>query len=464
MAHEVALEKQSFRGVWWVPGSDRKVAGILEYTPEDGAQLNLIGSLEEEDWPHEPPSRTPRSYPLILGKSFEAPRLTLESCRQASFHSGAQTFQGLRAERVYVGEHLEAPDEFRFSVAGLRLHHLADWTGVTGLRSEWGDPSSGDAFDYRISFRELEDACANVYGAAICLTFSPQSSSNRHSERLDERVAFRIEVGEPLPYDTWAEVYFKPLQDLLALSTDRPCPTQSLSLYRPNGQGGAGTLVHLLSQPPASGHTDASRPLLPPEVLFMLPAVRDRFDPFLQSWFALRDRLGFAADVYFSTAFGRQLYLENDFWNIAQAAELSHRNLYDGQVIPEDEFRSVRNRIADAIPEPSYEFIRTKLSYANEPTFHERLLDLVGRAGGAVKRLVPDADAFARKVKNTRNYITHGNKRLEKKAASDEELYYLSRKLGFVILANYLQWLDFPPNEIAAMFQRNRRFVHLVAQ
>jgi hypothetical protein len=91
---------------------------------------------------------------------------------------------------------------------------------VTGLRSEWGDPSSGDAFDYRISFRELEDACANVYGAAICLTFSPQSSSNRHSERLDERVAFRIEVGEPLPYDTWAEVYFKPLQDLLALSTD----------------------------------------------------------------------------------------------------------------------------------------------------------------------------------------------------------------------------------------------------
>jgi hypothetical protein len=239
---------------------------------------------------------------------------------------------------------------------------------------------------------------------------------------------------------------------------------ESFTLFRPDLDGGRGTLVHVLAQPPDSSHADAARPLLPTEVMFMLPAVRDRFDPFLGSWFALRDRLGFAGDMYFSTVFGRQFYLENYFWNIAQAAELSHRYLYGGEVIPADEFRAVQGRISEAVPESRYEFVRTRLSYANEPSFHDRLLDLVRRAGDAVGRLIPDGDAFVRRVKNTRNYITHGDERLRRKTASDEELYYLSSKLGFVLLVNYLQWLDFGPDEIAAMVQRNRRFVHLLTR
>jgi ApeA-like protein/HEPN superfamily Apea-like protein len=464
MARRLTVEKQSFRGVWWVPGSDRKVAGILDYSPEDGAQLNLVGSMEEGDWPHEPPGQTTRSYPVILGRASEAPRLTLEACREVSLRSGAQVFQTLRAERTYVGAHLQAPDEFRFPVAGVGIRHLAEWTGVTGLRSEWGDPSSGDEFDYRINYRKPEDVCAPVPGATVCLAFSPETASARHREILEERVAFRIDAERPLHSDEWADLYVKPLKDLLALSTDRPCPMESFSLFRPDLDGGSGTLVHVLAQPPDSSRADAARPLLPTEVMFMLPPVRDRFDPFLGSWFALRGRLGFAGDMYFSTVFGRQLYLENYFWNIAQAAELSHRYLYGGGVIPADEFRAVRDRISEAVPESRYEFVRTRLSYANEPSFHDRLLDLVRRAGDAVDRLIPDAGAFVRKVKNTRNYLTHGDERLKRKTASDEELYYLSNKLGFVLLVNYLQWLDFGPDEIAAMVQRNRRFVHLLTQ
>ena len=34
------------RGQWWLPGrADRKIPGILTFSPEDGAELSLFGSL-----------------------------------------------------------------------------------------------------------------------------------------------------------------------------------------------------------------------------------------------------------------------------------------------------------------------------------------------------------------------------------------------------------------------------------
>ncbi len=40
-------EKFEYQGYWWLPSADEeKVPGILKFDPEDGASLDLLGSLK----------------------------------------------------------------------------------------------------------------------------------------------------------------------------------------------------------------------------------------------------------------------------------------------------------------------------------------------------------------------------------------------------------------------------------
>src|SRR5438445_10444812 len=77
-ANGMLLESVAHKGSWWVAGSDQRVPGVLEYSPERGTRLTLNGTFE---------SKTFRSFggaevrhEIILGTTSLGKHITMVDC------------------------------------------------------------------------------------------------------------------------------------------------------------------------------------------------------------------------------------------------------------------------------------------------------------------------------------------------------------------------------------------------
>lgn len=80
-------EKFEYQGYWWLPSADEeKVPGILKFDPEDGASLDLLGSLKGLKGVIDP-----LEPEIILGLSADGKLITLQDCGkpQATWYSEA---------------------------------------------------------------------------------------------------------------------------------------------------------------------------------------------------------------------------------------------------------------------------------------------------------------------------------------------------------------------------------------
>jgi ApeA-like protein len=89
------LEPFEHRGLWWLPEiPDRKVAGVLSFSQDEGAALELIGQLPRPHSDSDPESGEvtisagllPRER--IVGVSADGKSFTLETCRATGWGLG----------------------------------------------------------------------------------------------------------------------------------------------------------------------------------------------------------------------------------------------------------------------------------------------------------------------------------------------------------------------------------------
>ena len=152
-------EKFRYKGHWWLPGAgENGVPGIVEFEPDRGTTLDLMGSLKGLEGivdPIEPE--------VILGLSSDGKLLTLKDC--------AKTLGNLR-----FGEHFEAfwqgfseiflrkPQD----IASFRGAYLAGATWRSGLCS-LATPrrSAGVRFSGRAGVQWRAQGCARHHSATL---------------------------------------------------------------------------------------------------------------------------------------------------------------------------------------------------------------------------------------------------------------------------------------------------------
>ena len=150
---ERKVEMASFEvgGDWWLPGrEDRKMPGILSFSPEKGGELRVIGGalLElEEVAPREPLEGggfsitatedaidQANSYDRILGEA-EGKCYTLERClgvhRAGGFLRSYR--QVIHVERIYVGIRFDEGEVAGGDGVLCEFRGLAEWVGRTGI-------------------------------------------------------------------------------------------------------------------------------------------------------------------------------------------------------------------------------------------------------------------------------------------------------------------------------------------
>jgi len=296
---------------------------------------------------------------------------------------------------LLVGIWLDQPEEACFDRIIVDVDNLLGWSGLTGFRNEDEDD--------RIQCRwyQQQSLAAQIGQTSVRVSIGSWEVgtklwADRTEQSIQESASFAVDVPEMQSADALIREWVKPLQDLLTLATGQACGVHRIALRsRQRGNNTAITQrptdVQVYLQPVYRSRADESA--MPPER--MLFTLRDmQFSDVLPSWLAVSRQLSPAPEMILGLRYIDRSFVENRLITAVAAAEALHRRLLpENTYVGDTEFEQIRSAVLDAIPEAHRAWLRGRVR--NEPSFKERLMQLVERLGAELVR-VPAKSVIAR--------------------------------------------------------------------
>lgn len=447
-------------GHWWLPGdSDRKVPGVLRYSPDDGLTLSLIGAFEDRIISRPVPGVTlvhdgSRTWDVIHGAA-EQREITLLGCVPSSSKRtpGARVRspdkQTVEATAAVVGAHVSGEDDAAFSAVEIAVEELSLWAASPVFEGSLGVSDGKIDGTASISVKPAETQSVVVDGTEFRL-------QHRHTPPLfDQRkggtvgcmrdTAFvRVVPAEPFSVGGVWEVASL-IQDLIALATHRAAGVIWLRLQvaethsaLPDGRPAPRRSADVLYSPVALGKQDA-KAIDHRRVFFTCESLP--FEDVMPRWCEAHSRLQAATNMILGLRYAPARYVENNLLTAVGAAEVLHRGLrMDQKPFTADEFATMRDAMLEQVPDEHRH--RFKGAIRNDPTLRDRLYALAARPDEeAIALLMPDVDWWARRTTRARNDLAHEGKT---PSHSIGELIVIVEVTTAVVILNILHELGLP--------------------
>lgn len=460
-------EKFEYNGLWWLPETlQNQVSGRLRFSPGKGAVLEVLGALDESrSWDRDfNPS-------LILGISDTGKRITLYDCQwtQASFSSLGIPKQTFSASIVFVGAHFEAPDNVKFKKVSVHYANLDEWVAKPGFNIDHSEPGTRKL---TVTYVQPEPAKIDINGCKMTVgSFGPSTRHSRFKEvSISQKAWVSISSEEEKPLDWFLDVLYH-VRNFLSLGMSEP--TYPLAV-----QG-----VTEASKQDSDGGSDLYLPVgvfyqvpfLPAEIktihphdmLFTLLAIQDGFQLYFSNWIGKADLLKPVYDLYFSTLYNPEIYVESEFLSLAQAIETYHRRKFGGKYQSDEEYREgLYLALVGAIPEDTdkdfkLSLIQGRLKFANEFSLRKRLKEITerlsSRLGIGFIASNESRQRFVNNVYHTRNFLTHYTHELQERSAEGKELVELTMKLKALLTICLLEELGLTFTVIGEIINRSRK-------
>lgn len=459
--HHLNLDdSDDWSGLWWLPGDpDSKVPGVLRYDPETGLELSLIGTFEDRIMSHPSPGMTvfhegQQTWDVIHGAADQR-EITLLDCvpRGARRTFGARVAspdkQTVSAAIAVIGAHVSGRDETAFSASQVSVEDLGLWAALPVFDGFIGAPGGQPDGSGSISVKPADDRVVKVGGTEFRLTH--QITLPSFDERKGETVARMrdikfLQVVPPAAFSlTDAMDATSLIQDLISLATHRASGVIWMRVElaetdpRPEEGGPAQRRrADVLYQPTVRGKRDG-KGTDPHRVFFTCASLP--FEDVVPRWCEARERLKAATNLILGLRYAPATYIESNLLTAAGAAEVLHRGLRIGKrPFPASDFKAMRDAMLAKAPEEHRDRLRKAIR--NDPTLHDRLLDLAARPDQqAIALLMPDIGRWATRTTRARNDLAHEGRTPHH---SVSELIAVVRVTTAVVILNLLQELGLP--------------------
>jgi len=453
------MQEIKYKGLWWLPSdSENKVAGDLTFSNSNGIELNIIGSLDLSML-NEGQSKT---IEIILGISEAGELITIYDSDINDFKLAS--FPGIYTQKyisqiLFIGAHFPDPNDILFYKAEVDYSYLSDWANLSvpmpAIKSR----------EYNFSYTCPENISAKIEQGQISVVYRYSSVGDLRHVEFRPSAYLQIEPKMELSFEDFKSQFIYPIKNFLTLATNIPNSLTSVYLYSRNGTRISSRAVDKI---PIQAifqtklrENIGKKSILSEAMLFSLEDIKSYFSLVMQKWFNVVSKLDSLCNLFFSVQYSNEMYAEHRFLNLVQAAELYHRRKKNNQVLSNNEHTDRLYSILNSIPEEHKEWLKQKLEFSNEPTLKERLADLSDLTKEVIIPLIDDREKWIAKIKNTRNYYTHYNQSLEKKAAKGKELFGLTQKLSFVLQTCLLIELGCSPERSAELVQKNKHWKYL---
>jgi hypothetical protein len=436
---------REYRGLWWLPSDEsQKRSGTLAVIKGD-AVLDLLSHFGHRLLSE---TKTQKTYsldlaepPRIVGLSTGGNLITLERPRVASH---TDSFPGIPTATytpgvTLIGKQFADDERIGFDEIAIRASDLNSWTEISGFAAKFGMEKHADkGYDVfsnvEIRFEAPDDIeIALARGDRAFIRFSAPSEgigSGTDHVALTQEAALHLRFSKRASLEQIFDRVGQ-IRNFLSLAVGRPVAILSVIGYQDDYvRGNTATLIpiELLWGIPHNPNppTPARRPS---QMLFTLSEANPTISSVTRIWFAKQARLQPVFNLFFGARYHPDMYLEVKFLSYAQAVETydyrrrrkpEKKTLAQGMTAVLDECRTVSKRIVGTEP-------------ADKATFIE---------------------AF----KTSRNYYTHYDPKLEKKAARGAALLLLTIQLQAIIEMSLLRELGFDCRSIGNILQRARRY------
>jgi len=446
------------KGQWWLPNEPEKaVSGTLRYTHGDGAVLELIGSFTGGGEMHK------ISMPLIiLGTSLNGKDISLHGCLPISVQT---SYPGLStssyfANMVFVGAHLQKTEDIRFRSMNIRFSHFDEWVNMSGFKIERSKEE-----DVVIRYRRPDDirvAVGGGYTISITTTATlPVFTLVQKRASIEQQTIARIETAHEISIEEYRRV-IQHLQNFLCLAVREPVHVLSME-----GETEANKTDDIAYYPPVGIFyrspyiSEAPEASFRWDMLFTYQDICSDFNILLKNWFEKAEVLKPICGLYFGILYNPHLYLENRFLSLVQAAEAFHERVYGGRYFPDSEYKAlVYTPIVNAIPDVKQDLrenLTNRLKYGNEYSLRTRLSELLNKCDKIVPQLAANRKGFVNKIVDTRNYLTHYDQQLYKRAARGTDLVSITKKLRIILEVCLVIETGLDLNKARELFGRHRR-------
>jgi hypothetical protein len=151
------------------------------------------------------------------------------------------------------------------------------------------------------------------------------------------------------------------------------------------------------------------------------------------------------------------MFIEQQLLSLVGAIEAYHRRTMDNFELPKEQHNKRLEEILRSVPEEYKGWLNEKLAYSNEKSLQKRLKEVFKEFDPILKELIPNSDSLVKKAVRTRNYLTHYNKKLKKKATTGKDLLELVENLKIIVEICLLKELGFTLDKIKNLISRNRK-------
>jgi len=437
-----------FTGMWYLPdATHNSIYGTLVFTPDTGAVLQLNGGFLEVQFGHIPEALKPT---IVVGSTSNyLQQVTLYRCGPINSYSYviklpiAVVSSHTQCEYVLIGGAFYKEEEIVFTELRVNFNNLDDWirtSGITVKYNQLEEPDEVSILYQRpepISLIETDD-----YRAAIEMRISPVQRGPEFSANavIDQHAYIVIRFQKPTAMNECRRV-IDTIQGFLSLAISKLVAPVSITATPEKALGDNRKSISILYQLPRLPIAEEYR--WPFHMLFPLSNIPDKLTELFGTYLAKREVLEPVYDLYFGVIDNPFIYPQHRFLSLVQAVETYHRRTKRNNELLKDQHTQRINAILASAPEAHKQWLKEKLQFSNEPTLAIRLSDLWTEFAQSVGASIPSKDMFVKKVKDTRNYLTHYNRDLRSKAISGKELeyftvllqvlleYWLLRELGF---------------------------------
>lgn len=443
-------EPLEVRGYWWLPDlSDNKLPGVLIFTQEDGARLDILGVFNFEQF------MQIDQYTLIHGVDQKGKPITLYKCYRSKWNLN---FPGIasceyRAIMVFYGVWFASEADISFFQL---LGHYTDidaWINTYGFTIERGTPDStseiivkynkpqtrfvdiGDGIEAGIGFKSngpnshIIQTEVNISQSAYLII-----NSKTGDKSFDNIFSLLNTYSQLLQLGAQRLVYpFSIIGHSTKLAEER----EDSKPYHPP--------IHIYFRPVEAFQGQKRK--LPQEMLF---TYQDLEDTQIMAWFQSWEKYETLIHLYRALFYQNRLFLESKFLNIVQALETLHSIKFGGRFLPELEFKKRKKMVLEHIPQEQKSWVESAIDKANYKPLKMKIEELINNKIGFFEGLIDDPDVYSRKVRDTRNGFVHQGR--PSNAFSIEELPRATEVLTMLFEIYLLEVIGFSDEKIRQLF------------
>jgi len=455
------IDKRTYKGYWNLPSSDRKIAGVLEFDPQNHVELQLLGTLNDDNDIYDDSHHAK----IIHGFTVEGKKLTLIDCSMAYGGTSIPGFSTITYNpmKVLIGVHVGMIEELTFNEAIAELDLLTKWIDIWPYER---DNLEGKGFSFNYKYLEdIQFSLGNVNGY---FTFYGSTECKREEEFTTSHKAklkFTTSLGLPLNDLTSYVWHFK---KFLTLATESNTFVKSIFL-KSNILGGedgkSAQQIELLLIQRNLGISGSDKHWS--RFLFTYKDIEAVFHHVIQRWYHNKEVLDPIINAVYISYTEPFLYVENRFMDIIQALETYHRRCIQNTEALKAEHKMKIKGILEQLDEDQHSFIKEKLCFGYEPALSARLKELYSLyTTNLLARITGDTEqvqSIVRTAVKSRNYYTHYDPIAKKHALKGMDLLYMSERLKVLLITAILRQIGIQKETIETIFERRAyKYEHLI--